>query len=84
VSGWDWLAVAVALLAVSAAIGYAVQSSLVEAFQKGYKQGHEEGFSKGVFEASHGVRAHSTENPQSTVRTAHKKAEGDEKKGPSA
>ena len=77
---WDWLAAFVAFFAVVAAIAFAIQGSLADAFQTGYRKGQEEGYAKGFFEASHGVRTRSA----TTVRVERQKAEGNEKKGPSA
>ena len=82
-TGWEWVALLAALVGIPAAIVYAVQGSLAEAFEKGYRQGHEEGFAKGFFEGGRTVRAHRTPRGRRTVRQARKNAEGDGDVGPS-
>ncbi len=82
-TGWEWVALLAALVGVPAAIFYAVQGSLAEAYEKGYRLGYEKGLFKGFSEGSRTVRTHSTDSATRRARKG-QKAGGKGKDGPPA
>ncbi len=72
-SGWGWLALLGAAVGIVAAVIYAAQGFLAEAYLRGHAKGFEEGFEAGVFEARRTVRTHSTADAKSAVQDGRKK-----------